>query len=308
MKRIALVGYGRIAPRHVEALHSLGAQVVASCNRSSAGREAALAAGIPRTFARIDEMIEAETPDGVVCTAGFEEMAACCRRIFPHRLPTLIEKPPATSLADFEDIVALADQTSTPVMVGLNRRHYSVVEQAITEAGGLENIDTVTVLWSEDPQHLLRRFDRSQVEHAIFANSIHGLDLLVYLGGRIPKPQILTVDRGDLAWSMSLQGVSERGALCHFESTWDAPARWRLDFTVPGRRFVFSPLETCRVLVGRDERTIEPAERDKIHKAGFLRQAEIFLKMIDTRRVLPTVSLEAVRPAMELADALTRQF
>jgi predicted dehydrogenase len=305
--RIALVGYGRIAPKHVEALRAAGADVVAACNRSEAGRASAASGGIPKTYASIREMLDQERPDGVVCTASFAGIHEAARQILPSGVPTLLEKPPGTSLAELDELIALADTHGTPVVVGLNRRHYGVVRRAVEDAGGFDQITAVAVEWSEDPAHVLQRASAAEVAKLVFANSLHGLDLLTFLAGAVPSPSIVARSLGEpFRWQMALQGVSTRGALATFSSTWDSPGRWRLSFDVPGRRYVFAPLEACTVLErGRPERTIAPPEEDVRYKAGFHRQAEVFLATIRTRTAPTELDLRSARPAMALAQALT---
>ena len=310
MTRLALVGYGRIAPKHLEAFRALGAEFVACCNRSSEGRrKAEQEGGIPRTYARIDEMLERERPDGVVCCASMQYIHGAALEILPFQIPTLLEKPPGTSLAEFHQLSELADRTGTPVMVALNRRHYSVVGKAVADAGGFDNITAVSVEWSEDPGHFLQRgFSREEVSRMVFGNTLHGLDLLTYLAGAIDDPAVTGMSRGEpLRWMMALQGVSQRGALVSFNSSWDSPGRWRVSFCSPNRRYVFAPLETCQVSETglKETRAIEPDEADLNFKPGFLAQATAFLQAIECGQVSPKHGLASAEPAIRLAELLT---
>jgi predicted dehydrogenase len=309
--RLVYVGYGKIAPKHLEVFRDLGSTFVASANRSEAGRAKARdEGGIPSSYASIPEMLERERPDGVLCCPSFPHVFAAMKQVLPFGIPTLVEKPPGTSLAELETLEDLAARHQAPVIVGLNRRHYSVLLRAIEDAGGLEAVTSVFVDWSEDPAHVLKRFSKSEVERWIFGNTLHGLDLLTLLAGRLPSPQIVARDLGEpFRWIMALQGVSERGVLASFNSIWDAPGKWRLSFSSRGRRYVFAPLESCTVLEsGGTSREIAPLDEDKRFKAGFHRQAQAFLEVIRTRQVPGALSLSSARPAMELAEALTRSL
>jgi predicted dehydrogenase len=310
MTRLALIGYGRIAPKHLEAFRALGAEFVASCNRSAKGREQAEAqGGIPRTYGDVDEMLDRERPDGIVSCASLDAQFAVASQILPRGIPTLLEKPPGLSLSEYQQLCDLAERHGTPVMVAVNRRHYSVVTRALEEAGGLSAIEAVSVEWSEDPRHLMQRgFNIEQVSRTVYSNSLHGLDLMTYLAGAVDEPQVIGRDFGEpLRWMMSLQGISERGVLVNFQSTWDSPGKWRVSFCTPGRRYVFAPLESCQVLESgqKEARTIEPDEFDQKFKPGFHGQAKAFLEMIVTRKAPADYSLAAVGPAMRLAEKLT---
>jgi predicted dehydrogenase len=309
--RLALVGYGRIAPKHLEVFRGMGCEFVACCNRSAEGREKATReGGIQRTYATIDEMLKRERPDGVISCASIDQVFATAQQILPFGIPTLLEKPPGTSLAEFDELENLAARHGTPVMVGLNRRNYTVLRNALADAGGLEAVTAVFVEWSEDPGHCLRRgLSEHQVERMIFGNSLHGLDLLAQLAGAVTEPSVLARNLGDpFRWLMSLQGISDRGVLATFQSTWDSPGGWRLTFCTPGRRYTFAPLETCQMSESgsKEVRHIEPDECDRKFKPGFFGQAAAFLKTIRAGMAPAGQRLADSRPAMVLAQHLTQ--
>src|SRR5215211_5850481 len=120
-KRLAIVGYGKIAPKHMEVVHALGAKVVASVNRSPQGRERATQAGIPATYADVERMIDLERPDGIICSTSYDQLFDTTRRLIPYRIPILLEKPGAASSGQLEQLIQLAGQHQTPIMIALNR-------------------------------------------------------------------------------------------------------------------------------------------------------------------------------------------
>jgi predicted dehydrogenase len=288
----------------------LGAEVVACCNRSEAGRRRAVEEGkIETVYDNIPEMLHAERPDGVICCASLDQVYHAAKRILPFSLPTLLEKPPGTSLTQYNDLCQLAKRHCTPVMVGLNRTYYSVIQRAVADLGGIDKITAVFVEWSEDPRHCLERgLTPEQVQRMIFGNSLHGLHLLTTLAGDFLNPQISTVNLGQpFRWTMALQGLSNRGVLGTFTSTWDSPGGWRLTVCVSRRRYVFAPLETCEVQTsGSSHRDrIEPERCDIDFKPGFYRQAQHFLQLIHTGKCDVANSLQATAPSMDLAELLT---
>jgi predicted dehydrogenase len=184
-----------------------------------------------------------------------------------------------------------------------------VLRKALEDAGGFGALTGVFVDWSEQPKSFLNRgFSRDAVERLIFANSLHALDLITHLAGAVPYPLVQVQDLGEpLRWNMALTGLSERGILVNFTSTWDSPARWRMSLTSPGRRYTLAPLETCSVLEqgSWQERIIDPDPVDSEFKPGFHRQALAFLALVRGRTSPEGPSLESLRPGMRLADALT---
>lgn len=311
MKRLALIGFGNIARKHLEVFRALGAEVVAACNRSEANRSLAQNEGsIPRCYNSISKMLESEHPDGVLCCASYGTIFEAASEALPFGIPTLLEKPPGLSRQQALTLHEIAQTHRTQVMVGVNRRHYSVIQRALEDAGGLHSVTAVMVDWSEQPGFFLKRGDSpSSVEGLVFANSLHALDTMTYLSGPIPEARVCGVNREQpFSWQMAFQGISQRGVLASFTSTWDSPCRWRISFCSPGRRYVFAPLETCRVFEdGSPEvREITPSNDDARFKPGFMAQAREFLRILDGEEPHEDYSISSVLPAMDLAEKLTQ--
>lgn len=311
MKKVAIVGYGKFAPKHLDVLRALECDVVAACNRSEAGRKKAIEEGkIPRAYATIGELIAKEKPDGIVCTASVDGIYPAAKEIIAAGVPALLEKPQGTTLAEFDELCALQKKHGTPVMAAFNRRHYSVVRKALEDMGGPQNVTGVFIDWTEDPQHLLNTgHTRFQVERMIFGNSIHGIDLLTTFAGPVSSATVAARNFGreSFRWIMALQGVSDSGVVASFRNTWDAPGRWRVEVTAKDRRYLFAPLETCKVTQKgtKEERVLEPDPIDAQFKAGLHLQARKFVEMMKTKTAPADAALATGRPAMVLAEQLT---
>ena len=315
LKRIALIGYGNIAKYHEEVFRALECPVIAVCDISLQSRQSALAAGIPQVYDSAKKLIETEKPDGIVVAVPYMFNYEVASQLIPYKIPLLLEKPPGVSLEQFNDLIQLSELHGTPVMVGTNRRHYSVVRKALEEIGGKENITHVFVEWSEDSADFLSTgVSPEGIKRLTFGNTIHGIDLLTFLAGDIRESSIYARDFGNNTeqnrWMMSMHGISSQGALVTVCSTWDSPARWRIGFTVKDRRYTFAPLESCKVLTRGSwkEREIEPDEADLKYKAGFYKQAETFLEVVKSGRNNILFGLQSATPAMKLAEALTNKF
>lgn len=311
---LALVGYGAIAQKHLEVFRHLDADIVASCNRSEKGRERArLEGGVPRAYSDVREMMERERPDGVIVCPSVLSVFSVASELMGFRVPMLLEKPAGTSLRETEALAARARESGTPVMVGLNRRFYSVYHRALESIGGPTAVTAVSVEWSEDPARMRELGHPEAVVRALnFANSLHGLDLLVFLAGRSRRFEATGRDLGhgsaELRWQMILQGESEAGASLLFTSTWDAPGRWRLVFDSCGSRVTCAPLETALVLTkGRPTATIEPSEEDQRFKPGFHGQAVAFLSLVRDHKIptWPACSIGDALVSAEYAERLT---
>jgi predicted dehydrogenase len=312
--RLAIVGFGAVAEKHVEVFRALGAEVVASCNRSEAGRQKARdKAGIPNTYAEPLEMADKERPDGLIVTANVLSQYGLVRDLILSGIPLLVEKPAGTSLAEADELANLADAHGTPVMVALNRRFYSVYHQALERMGGRPAVTAVTVEWSEDPAKMLAVGHPAALLPVLnFANSLHGIDLLPFFAGDVQSPLIwgrnLDPSAKQYRWQMALDGVSSSAARVHFDSNWDVPGRWRLVVDAPDARLVSAPLETGLLLVrGKPAEQLTPSPEDAQFKPGFYGQAQAFLSLVRERAPLawPACSLQDALPTMRLTQQLT---
>jgi predicted dehydrogenase len=313
--RLAVVGFGDIAQKHLAVFRALGATVVAAANRSPEGRRKAKHdGGIERTYSDAETMAECERPDGILVTASALFQFEVIRKLIPYDIPLLVEKPPAVSLEDWNWLRGQIEARRLPIMVALNRRYYSVYQRALRRMGGVEAVTAVSVEWSEDPEKMLGLGHPAEMIPLLnFSNSIHGLDLLVFFAG-IPKDPALwgrdlDSSRDSFRWQMRLHGLTDRGACATFESTWDVPGRWRVVVDAPNIRMVSAPLETAVLYArGRVPETIEASVEDQQFKPGFHGQAAAFLQLVRDHAYCarPMASLGEISADMELADALTR--
>jgi|GEM_PF-2978988 len=312
MKRVAIVGYGKIARKHIAALRKVGCKIVASCNRSENGNLAASREEkIPFTFYSLDEMIRKTKPDGVLVSVSFDHIYQVAKELIPYQIPLLLEKPTGTCLEEHLELAGLAKQYKTPVQVALNRRHYSVVEKAVADAGGRDAISSVVVEWSERPEYLFneRNFTPEQIRQVIIGNSIHGIDLMLYIAGGCDDWQMLALEKDKpFRWLMNVCGISERQILFNFHSSWDSPVPWRLVLHSKHKRYVFAPLETCSVFEEniKGTRSIEPEWFDKEMKAGFYTQSSRFLDLM--KGIPNSHNLDSATCSVRMADKLTQAF
>jgi predicted dehydrogenase len=312
--RLAVAGYGWMAERHAECFRALGAGLAAAANRSPEGRRRAHDEGrFPRVYASAPEMVETERPDGVLVAASVLSQFELTRALIPLGVPLLVEKPPGTSAAEARELADLAAAHGTPVMVALNRRFHSVLQRALASAGGPQAVTRVDVDWSEDPEGMARAGHPAEViPRLVFANSLHGLDLLTWLAGPLVAPRATGEDLDRAGpwprWRMTVEGTGRTGVAAAFRSTWAARVPWRLAFETAEARVVSAPLETA--VVHRPRRVpevLEPDDDDRRFKPGLMGQARAFLDVVrGGPLVWPACSLEESCASMDLAEALTR--
>lgn len=120
--RVGLVGAGYIAATHLEAVQSikslrLGA--VIDPNLAAAQRLARLAGDVP-AFANLAEAVAARAVDRLHILVPPNLHAAVTNEALTAGLPTLVEKPLGVSVAEAEQLIALADKLNLPLGVNQN--------------------------------------------------------------------------------------------------------------------------------------------------------------------------------------------
>jgi len=244
---VGLWGYGRIAAHHATCLNDLGTTWSAAA-RSSGNRERARADGARSVHGSLDDLVSSGV-DALVVTLPVASMADGVIEAVRHGLPVLAEKPVGLSPAEGLAARDASHDAACPVMVATNRRFYGVVRQtkALVEAGRLLGIGASgpdrmhrILLSGVHPPRVLDRW--------LFANVIHVLDLVRYLGGDIDTVHALRRESGrPHAPSRVAVYRFASGAVGHYAGHFASPGAWGIEAFFVGRRVVLSPLETGTV-------------------------------------------------------------
>lgn len=180
--RVGIVGAGGMGTNHLERLSKNDDVVLQSLaevdkvRRERAGNKY----GFKRTFHTLDAMLHVGGLDCVfILTSDWlhHRMTIACLRA---GLPVLVEKPPGILIEETEDIVRVAKETGTTLVVGFNRRF--TWHQVLSRL--------------EEPLQLcIAQWLRSTYESpwTILSGSIHAIDTLACTGG---APERIVVEGG----------------------------------------------------------------------------------------------------------------
>jgi predicted dehydrogenase len=299
--QLGVIGTGPIAPYHLDAIEALPDVTV----RAIAGRRTeprnGLAAryGIDATFSDYRDLLRCDGLDGVLVLVAPDAMAAVAKDVLQTRVPTFLEKPPGLSYPEAADLADSACRLGTLNMVGLNRRFYSTVAaaiEAVTCSGPLRGLRV------EAPEDLARARAAGRDNHIlarwVYANSVHTIDLLRYLGGSFRTRHVSRASgRPPEEISIVATFELESGAVAEYVSHWGSPGPWNV--TLYGRELtaVLSPLEEGWTIDrARVRAPLAIDDADRSFKPGFLRQMEAFVASIRS-------GVPVKRPAADLADA-----
>ena len=191
--KVAVAGLGFIGPAHIEALRRLpNIEVVALGDINlDLAKEKADMLGIETAYGSFDELLKHEGVECVhICTPNFLhfEMAKAALEAGKH---VVCEKPLAITIAEAEELVALAKKTGLVNVVHFNIRYYPLVRQMklMREKGELGEIYSIIGTYLQDwlfhntDYNWRLEPDQSGESRAIADIGSHLMDLLEYITG-----------------------------------------------------------------------------------------------------------------------------
>ena len=212
-------------------------------------------------------------------------------------------------MKETEELIKLEMEHGTKVQVALNRRHYSVIQKALKSIGGAKNLDMLSIEWSEAPRATKNKkgFSDLLIAKHLYANSIHGLDILDHFSEGIKDYKIFCASKTNyFHWQMAFSGIANHGTIVNFTSSWSSPVPWRIQMYSKGKRLEFAPLETCKVYneQKQDFTIIEPDSFDVDYKSGFYLQAKTFLELIHSDNLIHKNNLASTLTSMQIAEEM----
>ncbi len=298
--RIGIIGFGRIAPFHAAAIRSLDADLVVA-TRSDENRARAGEAGASQVFSDWRAMLDAGV-DGVVCALPVLNIAAALGELIDTGVPVLVEKPVGLHPDTTRELADAAEAKGAPVMVAMNRRFYTNLAR-VRELAASEKLLGITIN-APDRMHRIASADihpTQVLEHWLYANIIHSLDLIRYWGGEVDSVQAWRVPGSTTyTWNHAATVLLKSGALGQYTGHFDAPGSWILDAYFDGSRVSLTGHEQGqRVFRDGSTETWNVDGPDLTHKPGFYGQMAHFVAGIE-RRAYPGYDLRDATATMEL--------
>lgn len=196
MLDISVAGAGLIGSRHVDVIRQSAACRLASIvDPAPAARAIADRFGVP-WYATITGSFERSRPDGIIVATPslmhLEHALACIHA----GVPTLLEKPIATTVEDGVRVALAAADHGVPLLVGHHRRHSPVLRAArrVVDSGLLGRLVAVTgaaMFRKPDTYFAEAPWRRARGGGPLLINMIHGIDDLRYLCGEITSVQAM---------------------------------------------------------------------------------------------------------------------
>ena len=193
--RYALIGCGRIAVNHLEAVRENGLELVAACDLD-AGKikvlfdRAGMDSSDVRQYSDHRVMLEENELDLVAVATDSGEHARIALDCIRRGVNVIIEKPIAMSMADARQIIAEAEAHRVKVAVCHQNRFNAAAQQmhAAREAGRFGKLShgSVHIRWNRDKAYYDQALWRGRWASdggALMNQCIHGIDLLLWMIG-----------------------------------------------------------------------------------------------------------------------------
>ena len=122
MLKIGIVGCGKIADQHVDAIHRISdCEVVALCDRELLmAKQLGERFGISGCFSELSEMLEAARPDVVHITTPPQSHFSLAKQCLESGSHAYLEKPFTITAAEAESLIRLAERRDLKITAGHN--------------------------------------------------------------------------------------------------------------------------------------------------------------------------------------------
>ena len=304
MKTI-LIGFGDISSKHIQVLNELNCEIVGIFSRDYAyAKLEGKKLGITKIFQTIEEAMTLDCDFFVIMTSA-EHNCNVLKQFIPLKKPILIEKPVGFSSKELDDVIKLNKNFSTPVMVGANRRFYSIFHLALDYLTS-KNLK-INSIYVEAPERLSdiskEKFSSNTKKHWMFVNSIHCIDIIRFFSGDIETISSFS-NPSELAFNAI--GVSKKNIKFMYNSNWLSPGTWSVTIYADNTRIVFNPLENCKIFTKDSVKEIIPSEKDIKFKPGFYFQLKHFLENVVMKNqfIWPCSDLDDHKKSLELIEKI----
>lgn len=288
--RVAILGAGKMARLHLEALNRMpGVRLEAICSRSgTSGERLAAEFAIPLAYRDATRMLEETRPDAVIVAVSHAVSREVAALVLRAGVPCLLEKPAGYTSEETRFLAGLADAHHCLNVVGLNRRYYSTIQQALLAVLQQGPVRGVLV---EAHEPILDYRSRGEFESWLYdrwmvANTIHAIDLLRLICGEVAEVHAIgrrvNEPQGD---QFSAAVGFEGGEIGTFVAHWNSARGFGLKIYGDGVTAELWPLEQgfLRYDTGRRLK-LKPDSADLRCKPGIFLQDAAFLQAVCDRR------------------------
>ncbi len=194
---VAVIGAGAIGRTHIDTLAKApGLRLGAIVDPMPNGAALAQSLDIP-CLPDVASLIASGLVTAAVVATPNETHLPISAALLEAGMPVLLEKPVAESLASALSLIAVAQRTGVPLLVGHHRRHNPIVRaaHAAIRAGRIGDLvmATVTCTLAKPPSYFEAAWRKTPgAGGPLLINLVHEIDLLRHFFGEIASVQAMT--------------------------------------------------------------------------------------------------------------------
>ncbi len=192
--RVGILGAGKVALDHAEAIRHLGHQVIAGCtSRPDSPNWKNFKQRIPEAkFLEGETLLTHPEIDAIVACVSWHAIPNWLPRLLANPKPVLIEKPLGLHASAIEQEILSNRSTLHNKLAGYNRRYYqstAKLKQRLSQGG----LVSAQIAISENLAGLARKAGREALQHVLpYSSSSHILDIALHLLGTLSVKQVFT--------------------------------------------------------------------------------------------------------------------
>jgi predicted dehydrogenase len=310
--RVALIGPGRIAPAHLQAITTASdarlTAVAGLPHEQSRTEELARRYGADRAVHNIDAVLTASDIDAAVLTVPNHVHASLAIALMESGKHVLVEKPLATSVSDIDEMIEIAEKHDRILMAAQCRRFFDGAQVAKARISELGRPVTLTHLLGVYAENAATEWWKSAADAgglALGLNGPHVVDTMLWLIGAAPARVYARTRRLRDHW----EGEDEAVLVVDFADGSLGTGYLSLNARQPvNDRWITGPAGTMRLTDDRNlwlngtalvEQEVTPYLRGDI---AFDRQFREFADAVRQQRV-PQASAREVRPVAAVLEA-----
>ncbi len=174
---------------------------LAVCDLDEAkAKKMAATSGFKNTYSDFREMLQKEKPDGVIVCVNAKLHPGIVIECLKMGVNVLVEKPPARTVEEAKEVLAVSQSTGKIVMVAHQKRHATVYKKAKEIVSDRENFGNLVQI--EAKMHGMNWFPTTFT--CLMEWQIHNIDLLRAFGGDIAEISVMSQSLTDNAASLVL--------------------------------------------------------------------------------------------------------
>lgn len=314
--RVAVIGAGKMAQAHLETMQQMqGVKLAAVCSRSAASGEALQRKfNIEARYQDIDQMLAEASADAIFVAVSHAVTFEVSAKIVRTGTPCMLEKPVGYTVEETAQLAQLAAEHRCLNLVGLNRRFYSIINQAllaVLQYGPIRGV----LLETHEPMldyRSRRQFADWIYDNWLTANSIHGIDLLRMIGGEVAEMQLIGKalrEPGGDSFTASLEFAD--GTLGTWIAHWNSARGFGMKIYGEGLTAELWPLEEGFVRYDNGRRIkLQPSWSDIHFKPGLYAQNAAFLQTVcdGFPAPFPASDLSDNVKTMQLIEQIKQRF